>query len=513
MNQGSGILGPDGRPVSTERVRIEKQSRFNPLKNFTPEVLVRQLEAFQCGNIAPLAWVMEWLEHHDDILATVAPKAKSAVSRHGYDVMLKDEIPDDLKKLAETQKAQLETFYQTLETGSAVDLDEAGGMRLLAHQIMDAYGKGYAAHHIVWKPTRNGLTAKLVHVPLWFFEATLGRLRFLQTYGAQLGVDLETLGGRNAWMVSKGRGVMLAGAVARTFKQIPLQDWLTYCDRHGMPMFLGKTAAAQGTDGWTAMASAVRGMGAEYGAVINTGDAIEVINLAANGQVPYKEIIDRMDKAQIILWLGGDLGTMSQGNSVGSNPQQEDADELVADNAAWVSETINRNLTARVVEYYHGRNAPVLCELRMRTRTRDNVTQDLATVKTAKDMGVRVSESWFVGKFGVVVADAGEKALGEAAAPVTPAPATNALNAKDGQDDKAAVETAITDLRKRVAKDMQPLGDALKAAFDAEDFPAMTAALRKISQGMPDYMASAELESGLAELMADWLATPMETDS
>ncbi len=498
------ILGPDGRPVNAERVRIEKMTRFNPLKNFTPEVLVRQLEGFQCGNIAPLAWVMEWLEHHDDIIATVAPKAKSAVSRHGYDVVFKDEVGKDQKALAEKQQGELERFFQNIETGSALDLDETGGMRLLAYQIMDAYGKGYSPFHIVWKPGKNGLTAKLVHVPLWFFEATLGKLRFLPSPYAQLGVELESLGGRNAWMIAKGRGVMLAGAVARTFKQIPLQDWLTYCDRHGMPMFLGKTSAAQGTDGWNQMASAVGGMGAEYGAVINTGDAIEVVNLATTGETPYKNIIDRMDKAQIILWLGGDLGTMSQKDSTGSNPQQEDADELVADNAAWVSEVINRSLTARVVEYYHGKDAPVLCELKMRTRTRDNVTEDLATVKAAKEMGVRISESWFVSKFGINVADAEEKALGEADPATIQPPTTPETNALNSSDAKPAVDGPMQALRSALAADMQPLGDALLSAYQAGDQAAMRAALLKISKDMPSL-------AGEAAALGDELAQQFTT--
>ena len=66
-----------------ERAAEAKGSRFNPLRGWTPDVLVRQLAAFSRGEIASLAWVMEWLEKHDDIIQTVAPKAKAAVSRYG----------------------------------------------------------------------------------------------------------------------------------------------------------------------------------------------------------------------------------------------------------------------------------------------------------------------------------------------------------------------------------------------------------------------------------------------
>lgn len=413
MNDGNGIFDASRLPFFAERVKLEKQTRFNPLRNWTPDVLVRQLDAYSRGEIAPLSWVMEWLEKHDDIIATVAPKAKAAVSRQGYDVLPKNEVSPDLKGLADDQRGFLRDFYQNLQTSDALELEEAGGMRQLVQQIMDAYGKGYAAHHIIWKPTTTGLSAELVKVPTWFFEVTTGRMRFLPTYSTRHGLNLETFGGRGAWMLSKGRGVMLAGVLARMFKQIPLQDWLTYCDRHGMPAFLGKTAAQKDSAGWNDMASAVLSIGSEFGAVVNTGDVIEVLNLTGEGDVPYEELVDRMDRAQVMLWRGGDLSTMSRQNGTGSNPQQEESAALDIDNAAWVSETINRNLTARAIAWKFGASAPVLCELKLRTKTRKNLTQDMAIVIAAQKMGIRVKESWFTGKFGIVTAADDCPALGE----------------------------------------------------------------------------------------------------
>lgn len=407
------IITGSERPVTDQRVAHEKMTRFNPLRGWTPAVLVRQLEAYARGELSALAWVMEWLQTHDDIIATVAPKAFSAVSRHGYDVVLKEKIAPGLEQMAADQQGTMRRFFQTLETSDAVELEEQGGMRLLVQQIMDAYGKGYAAHHIIWRPSREELQATLVKVPTWFFEATTGRLRFLPATHVIHGVELETMGGRNAWMVSKGRGVMLAGVLARMFKQLPLQDWLTYCDRHGMPAFLGKTTSSQGSQGWNDMVTAVSGIGAEFGAVVNTGDAIEVLNLTGNGELPYPALVDRMDRAQVMLWRGGDLGTMSRENGTGSNPQQGATDELDEDNARWVSETINRNLTARVIAHRFGNHTPVLCELILRTRSRPDVLRNLNVVTSAMEMGARVSLPWFVKKFGIVEAKEDEAALGE----------------------------------------------------------------------------------------------------
>ncbi len=499
MTTSAGILDNFGRPVSAERVKIERSERFNPLANWGPEVLMRQLVAYQRGEIAALSWVMEWLETHDEVIQTVAPKAKAAVCRHGYDIALKDELRPEQKGMAEDQQGRVQEFCQNVQVGDAVDLEVGGGMRLLFQQTMDAYGKGYAAHHTIWRPGKT-LSAEILKVPTWFFELKTGRMQFLPNSWANDGVPLDTLGGRNAWMISRGRGVMLAGAIARMFKQLPLQDWLTYCDRHGMPAFLGKTKAKKGSAEWNDMVTAIQSIGSEWGAVTNVDDIIDVLDLKGSGELPYEKLVDRMDRAQIMLWRGGDLGTISRDNGTGSNPQQDEADELDCDNAEWVSETLTRNLTDRVVKYYYGQ-APVLVKLKLRTKSRDNVVQDLATTKAARELGCRISKPWFLGKFGIVEADAGEAALGDAPAPAAAA-TTTALNAAAAVPESGAAEAQMQELRSALATDMQPLGDALWAAYQTGDLPALRGALKKISAAMPDYALSSELESKLAGQMA-----------
>jgi len=301
--------------------------------------------------------------------------------------------------------------------------------------------------------------------------------------------------------------VMLAGVLARMFKQIPLQDWLTYCDRHGMPAFLGKTSSAKGSQGWNDMATAVASIGAEFGAVVNTGDVIDVVNLATQGEPPYVKLIDRMDRAQVMLWRGGDLSTLSRENGVGANPQQEDSDELDSDNASWVSETINRALTKRVIAWKFG-TAPVLCELKLRTKTRENVTQDLATVQSAKEMGVRISKGWFLNKFGVVEADPDETALGENQPPAETAAAETDVTASN----TAAATDAAATIRTALAQDLQPLGKALEAAMNAGDLPAVRAALNQVSARMPEFLTGDATAGAMGVLMAEAFAGTTPTN-
>lgn len=468
MNLAKPILGPDGRPVfSAERVKIEMRSRFNPTANWTPDVLVRQLTAYAQGQIAPLAWVMDWLERTDDTISTVAPKAKSAVSRHGFDVKIKEEIDPRDKALAEQQRGILQGFYGSLEVGHAIDKDIHGKFRLLVQQTMDGYGKGYGAHHVIWKPTSQGLRATLLHVPTWMWECTEGEMRFLPSTWAIKGIHRDELGGPSAWMISRGRGVMVACAIARMFKQIPLQDWLTYCDRHGMPAFLGKSSSAKGSTGWEQLYDAVTNIGAEFGAVVNTGDSIEVLDLTTKGELPYEKLIERMDRAMVSLWRGGDLSTMSREDGTGSNPQQEETDELDADNAVWVAETIDSQLSRHVIDYHFGYEVPLLAELTLRTRTRDNVVQDLDVVDRAKTHGIRISKPWFIGKFNIVEADAGEPALGE----VTPAAPAPVPGINETADFRALVESSLATavgVRSEVLAPIQPVIDRLAAAAQGD---------------------------------------------
>jgi hypothetical protein len=46
----------------------------------------------------------------------------------------------------------LEYFYDNLTASSACDGHESGGLRLLIHQMMDAVGKKYAVHVIIFSP-------------------------------------------------------------------------------------------------------------------------------------------------------------------------------------------------------------------------------------------------------------------------------------------------------------------------------------------------------------------------
>ena len=46
-------------------------------------------------------------------------------------------------------------LYNHLTTTTALEENETGGLGLLIRQMMDAVGKRYAVHEIVWQPGGN----------------------------------------------------------------------------------------------------------------------------------------------------------------------------------------------------------------------------------------------------------------------------------------------------------------------------------------------------------------------
>ena len=68
-------------------------------------------------------------------------------------------------------------------------------------------------------------------------------------------------------------------------------------------------------------------------------------------------------------------------------------------------------------------------------------------------------------------------------------------------------DASLQALRTALAADLQSLGDALLAAYQAGDFAAMQAALKKISAGMPALAGDAdELSATIAQQMTTaWL--------
>jgi phage gp29-like protein len=321
--------------ISADVVQLALRSRFNPLRGLTPQLLSVYLDNFLLGFVAYAALVWDQIEKRDDVIRNVASKRKKAIAKFKRKSFQREQTPE-----AASHAQALDDFYDNITVVNALDQNETGGFSLLVRQMMDAVGKYYAVHEIVWQPGEI-LTAELRFVPLWFFENRSGRLQFLKLpLGGADGEPLEPGG----WMITKGDGIMEACSIAYMFKNMPLKDWVSYSDKYGTPGVLGQTNAAKGSEAGEALKAAVASFGQNWSGVVYGADGtikepISLITARGEGTLPFPPLVERMDRALVSLWRGSDLSTMSADNK-GASVQQGESDILLEDDAAMVSETL-----------------------------------------------------------------------------------------------------------------------------------------------------------------------------
>ena len=371
-------------PIGSARIAVHLRSRFDPIRNLTPERLSRQLDDFHAGYLREAALTWDAIERRDDIVCAAAAKRKMSAARSGWDVVAIDDS-DRARRHCEA----LEKLLRTLRCVNALDENETGGYALMVRQMMDAVGKRYAVHEILWELRDGGVRATLRFVPLWFFENRTGRLRFLPADHALDGVALE----EGRWMVTCGQGVMEACSVAFLYKHLPLRDWLLYCERNGMPGVRGVTDAAPGTSEWDAAKNAVEAFGAEFRALMTSGTTIEPVDLSTTGDLPYAALVERMDRGISVLWRGSDLSTISRETGIGASLQKDEPDLLAEGDAAMLSETLNGQLARPALRALFSEEP--LARIVVRPGRQTGLASDLAIFRAAKELGFAVSERDF----------------------------------------------------------------------------------------------------------------------
>jgi hypothetical protein len=109
------------------------------------------LDDFERGYLSAAALAWDTIEKRDDTIKSVAPKRKKSVARHGWEIIILPNLPCEKQAEALQHKAALEFFYANLTVANAIDANEKGGFKLLVRQMMDAVGKRYSVHEIIWK--------------------------------------------------------------------------------------------------------------------------------------------------------------------------------------------------------------------------------------------------------------------------------------------------------------------------------------------------------------------------
>ena len=448
--------------ITPERMVMSIRMRFNAIRRLTPELLATQLDQYQRGYLSPIMRTWEAIERRDYRLSAVAPKAKSAVARHGFEILTHDN-----SKAALEHKAALEYFYNNITVVDAYDENRVGSFSMLVRNMADAIGFKYSTHEILWQPSFSGLTAELRKAPPWFFENITGRLRFLKEDHAYFGMDMEP----DRWLTHVDDGIDEAGSVAYMFKTLPLRDWLNFSEKFGIPGVLGRTQASIGTPQWNAMVEAVGKFANDFAAVCNIGDAIELIKAeGGTSTLPFAPIVESMDRALSILWRGADLGTEAHrggGEGQGASLQQSETDELDADRTQRINETLKIAIDRRVIAWTFGSDVKPLAFVQLKTKPQRNVLVDLKTIETLAPMGVPFEINNVLERLGWERPEEGAVLLQTLSAPAAPA---------DDKEEIAENEARVVNKLLAISRDL--FGESLAA-----DLAPLRRALGKVLKG------------------------------
>jgi phage gp29-like protein len=335
--------GNGGSPVpqteqlfSADTVKFLRQMRVNPLPMLNPGTLGITLDQFDAGMLRQAALLWEAMTRRDDTLITVKTQLENAVASKDWGVF---PVQGADREEAARHKAALDYFYDHVRATDAFDRNERGGRDKLIEQMMRADSFFYAVHHFVWKPQPGrqlpvsikdekgnekqlkpvpALTAELEYVPLWFFENTTGRLRFLPDGG--FGIDGKELDWDGEWMCTAGRGLMFAASICYTFKRLTFQDWTIFNERYAQNKVVGQTPAAKNSEQGNAMHAVVANFNSDQGIVLyessTPGDKPPITLLGPQGTATveiFEKFIERQDRKMASMYRGSDLSMMSRG--------------------------------------------------------------------------------------------------------------------------------------------------------------------------------------------------------
>jgi phage gp29-like protein len=469
--------------LTPDRVKYWKQTRFNPLRDVTPDNLVRQIEEFNAGNIRRFSMTMEAMQRRDDVLQCVIPKRIASLTQHDW-AIIKDPKADP--DVAQSHADALDYFYRNARATDAIDRNQWRGMSLMFEQMMDAKAKKYAAHEIIWRPSPKGLTAVFNFVPLWFFENRTGKLRFLQNDFAIDGEDLDP----DNWVITCDQGLMEACSCAWMFKQLPLKFWLIYMEKHSMPIMVGNTNHAVNSLGWKAVETAVQAAAVDLSVVMGGDDKLSAISVSAQGELPYPKLVERMDRALAALWRGADLSTMSSGSNQeghGASLQGKEEQALQEQDARLLSETLNENVDRKVLAYTFGEGVEPAAYMRIVVPPKSDVTADIQVDEFLIKYGVKLAKKTTCERYGREEAEDDEETLEMPATP-TPDPSSTDRSmafANEARIEKELLTNALQKTAAAQADVLGPVRERLAAVIDMPNEAAFKVALHNLRNDFP----------------------------
>ena len=478
--------------ISASRIALEKSVRTNPLRSFEPQRLAAALENFERGYLSAAAQLFDEIKKRDDIVCATVEKRKKSVARLSWSIVAQGS--DEAVSREHTRI--LEDFYNSVEVSSVLVPDKRGGMAMLFELALTALESQYSVFEIVWKPSISGIRARFNFVPLWFFEATTGFLRFkqssLDTYGE------EMMPGE--WLIAANSiALMEPTSHAYLLKRLALGDWSLFSERFGSATPAYTTKAQRGTAEWEQAEEIVAGLVNGAGFVMSEGEKFELLQASAQG-LPMPGLVDRLDRAITAVWCGSDLATLSSKDGAGASLQAESQELLEDSDCRLIEESLEHYVSRFVLRYHYGREVEPGAYLQIARTNRSDKLRDLEIVERAAKLGCRIAKSDLYELCALPIPASGAELVdvpqdGAALAPDSSLPLANEGEPADLAD--------IARLAEARGKDVKEVYDRLLKVYETSTDPeTYGAALDLLLEDFPRYFKGGENEAAiLAEIM------------
>ncbi len=478
------------------------RTRYNAIHALDPDVLVRHLNAFNQGDIAGLERIVEEFEQREDKMKIGAFKMAAAVAGKPWEVRIVKGEEDNPR--ARLHQEVLTKFWNRIEVTDAFCRNRRGGLRLLVKNMMGAQSRVYDVHDVAWHVNGDGsLKATFTHVPAWSFENRSGRLRHIRNDGQYEGEQMRD----GEWLVTVGEGVGITATILAMAKRLSWNDWLLFSERCGMPVVMGNTSAQLGSDAWNALKRAIQAVAPKTGILADTGTQLSTVALSSGGQTTYNDLIGVVDRSISALYRGGDLATMSQGDSVGATSQDGESELMDADGARMVAETLRDQIERHVVRFTCGDFEP-LAEIVIDPPVEaEDVERDIRIDNHLAGLGVRLSKADALARYGRA------EATDDADALTLQTPMQTPFNGLANEEPPVArivpnpqpgepPDTSSKAVLEAFIEDATPAAEAVRKLM--ED-PTAEAA-EELMERLPDLIGDQALAAVIAEAMAEEMA-------
>lgn len=411
-----GGIGVGKSPAELVRQVNRWRDSLNPLRSFTIQRAVAQLEAGERGEYADLQWTYRMIEKRYAILRALVVRRRAALLKMDWEIQIPSNVDESQMALAEEQQDYLRSRYDLIgnlnEAIGFLALAEFRGFSFLAKHKLDAGPDAGAVRELHWLPhwclVRDGQFGD------WFWNPEARQVT-AAGLGAAARIDLSTVIYR---LVDMPIDEIALLAFVRA--NLAEKDWIAFCEMYGIPRAIVILPPGEPPpdkmDDYRAAAEKIS-EGAS-GALPNGADA-KFPSAAVRGAHPYKEYLDAKKEEVVLAGTGGKLSMLNEATGIGgSQGDVHDAafDDLAEAEAMQISECFNRQFDDEELDLQFP-GQPHLAYFCLQAKEIEDRQKLVADVVALKNAGWAVKSEQLEEKTGLEFDDEEEAPPTPAAAP------------------------------------------------------------------------------------------------